>query len=496
MIRERVEVAILGAGFAGSLMALVLRRIGRTCVLFEKGTHPRFAVGESSTPVANLALEEISKDYELPRLWPLTEWGRWQRGYPHLACGLKRGFTFMRHEPGQAFRPRADHANELLVAASPSDEVADTHWFREHFDHFVLKEACAAGVPYYDQTDIQSIERGDHWSLRGRRLGQEVLATADFVIDATGPAGVLCRALQIDTSPTGLLTNAWTVFNHFTDVGLWQDELVASGGDTSPHPYRCDDAALHHVLDDGWMWVLRFNNGVTSAGFALDGDRSRPDESIAPEIEFDRYLRRYPSVMRQFARARTVQPWVRTGRMQRRAARVAGDGWALLAHAAYFLDPLFSSGNAHTLLTIGRLGRALAEHWGRPTLPAQLARYEEALLREGAFVDRLVHGCYRSFRNFDLLAAFVMYYFAGAIQAETRRREGRAGADEEFLFSHYPPFRDAVFRAHEAVVAMTATRRLSAEDVATFARQVARDISAYNPAGLCDPAKNNMYPFV
>jgi FADH2 O2-dependent halogenase len=496
MIRERADVVILGAGFAGSLMALVLRQIGRNCILVEKGTHPRFAIGESSTPVANLALEEISKGYDLPRLWPLSEWGRWQRAYPHLACGLKRGFTYVRHEAGQAFASRPDHANELLVAASPSDEVADTHWFREHFDHFVLQEAVAAGIPYYDQTNVKWLQRDDTWTIHGRQGAEEVEFRAQFVIDATGPAGVLCRELGIDTSPAGLLTNAWTVFNHFTDVGTWEETYRAAGGDPGPHPYRCDHAALHHVLDDGWMWVLRFNNGITSAGFALDGERCSLDATIPAEAEFERYLQRYPSVRCSFERARPVQPWVRTGRMQRRARRVAGDGWALLAHAAYFLDPLFSSGNAHTLLTIERLAGILGQHWGRPTLRAQLVRYEEKLLREVAFVDRLVHGCYRSFRTFELFTAFVMYYFAGAIQAETRRRQGMAGPDDEFLFSHHPPFREAVFRAHEAVVEMTTGRAIRAGEVEDFARQVGRDIAEYNPAGLCDPGKCNMYPFV
>jgi FADH2 O2-dependent halogenase len=402
----------------------------------------------------------------------------------------------MRHEAEKPFRGRADHRNELLVAASPNDEVGDTHWFREHFDYFILREALAAGVPYYDRTGITWMVRGEKWELRGRRDQEEVQATADFLIDATGPAGVLCRELGIDTSPVGLLTNTWSVFNHFTNLGLWEETFIEAGGDVSAHPYRCDDAALHHVLDEGWMWVLRFNNGITSAGFALDGERCQPDTALSPEAEFDNYLRRYPSVMQQFARAGTVQPWVRTGRMQRRARQVAGDGWALLAHAAYFFDPLFSSGNAHTLLTIKRLAKALEEHWGRPTLRAQLVRYEEMLQREIAFVDRLVHGCYRSFRDFDLLGAFVMYYFAGAIQAETRRRQGLAGPDDEFLFSHHPPFRQAVFQAHKEVVRMTGDRPVNTEEVAQFAREVAANIAAYNPAGLCDPGKRNMYPFV
>ncbi len=50
MIREDADVIVLGAGFAGSMIALVLHQLGRRVVLVERGRHPRFALGESSTP--------------------------------------------------------------------------------------------------------------------------------------------------------------------------------------------------------------------------------------------------------------------------------------------------------------------------------------------------------------------------------------------------------------------------------------------------------------
>jgi FADH2 O2-dependent halogenase len=487
-IHHEADVLILGAGFAGALMALVARQLGLRPVLLEKGRHPRFAIGESSTPIANLVLEDLAHTYNLPRLLPLTKYGRWQAAYPHLACGLKRGFTFVGHEAGRSFMPRPDHANELLVAASPRDDVGDTHWFREHFDHFIVKEACAAGIPYHDQTEVTALEHRNGWHVRGRRLGDDLHVTAAFVIDATGPGGLLPRTLGIDTSPATVRTNSWSVFSHFTDVDLWQNVLLEQGGRIGDHPYPCDHAALHHVLEDGWIWVLRFNNGVTSAGVMYDGERRPPEAEISPETEWAALLRRYPSVGRQFARARPVQPWVRTGRLQRQARRVAGDDWALLAHAAYFLDPLFSSGNAHSLLTIERLARIFAGHWGRSSLGAELAAYESSLLREVDFVDQLVHGCYRTFGRFDRLAAWTMYYFAGAIHSEERRRHGLAGERDEFLFSHHAPFREAVRHGHE--------RLLEVASVEEYERQVAKDIAPYNTAGLCDPAKHNMYPFV
>ncbi len=495
MIRERADVAILGAGFAGSVLAMVLRRLGRSVVLIERGAHPRFAVGESSTPLANLVLESLAGEYDLPRLAPLAEYGPWRRTYPHLACGVKRGFTFFQHEPSRPFLPRSDRANELLVGANPSEEAADTHWFREHVDHFLLAEAQSFGAAYHDRTEITEIAGGSGaWSLSGRREGEPLEVAAAFLIDATGPGGALTRAFGVPVNADDLLTNSWSVYTHFADVRRFEDLYRSSGGDADAHPYPCDEAALHHVLPDGWVFVLRFNNGLVSAGPVWDGTRRQPDEGVGPEAKWDALLHLYPSLTEQFASARPVRPFVRTGRLQRRARRAVGPGWALLPHAAYFLDPLFSGGNAHTLLGVERLGRIFREHWGRPSLDAALEEYERMLFREVAFLDRLIHGSYTAFRRFGLMAAFTMYYFAGAIHSEGRRRRGESGPGDEFLFSHDPAFRAALWRAHAELVRLC--REPDGHGEAEFGRRTAKDIAGFNPAGLCDPAKHNLYPFV
>ena len=88
-----VDIAIIGSGFSGSLLAMIARRLGRSVVLLERGHHPRFAIGESSTPLAALLLEEIAHSYDLPRLLPLAKYGAWKRAYPEVGCGLKRGYA-------------------------------------------------------------------------------------------------------------------------------------------------------------------------------------------------------------------------------------------------------------------------------------------------------------------------------------------------------------------------------------------------------------------
>src|SRR5947207_2875776 len=98
MIDIRADIAVIGAGFSGSLISMLLQRIGLRPVLIDRGTHPRFAIGESSTPVTNLILEDLANRYDLPRIAPLANYVRWKQTYPDIVCGLKRGFSYFHHE--------------------------------------------------------------------------------------------------------------------------------------------------------------------------------------------------------------------------------------------------------------------------------------------------------------------------------------------------------------------------------------------------------------
>ena len=89
-MRIDADIAVVGSGFAGSLTALCLRARGKRVVMVERGRHPRFAIGESSTPLANLLLEELAARYDLPRVGVFAKWGTWQRARPDIGGGLKR----------------------------------------------------------------------------------------------------------------------------------------------------------------------------------------------------------------------------------------------------------------------------------------------------------------------------------------------------------------------------------------------------------------------
>ena len=486
------DLAVIGSGFAGSLVSLLARRLGRSVTLVERGTHPRFAIGESSSPLANILLETLSDRYGLPRIRPLSRWGSWRRAYPEIGCGKKRGFTFYSHDAGFPFAARPDRENELLVAASPRDEIADTHWYRPDFDHFLVREAEEAGARYTDNTSIERVEeRGGRMFLSGDRAGEPVTISARLVVDATGPRGFLSRALVLGEESFEGLPRTEALYSHFRGV----HRLDASPGvrEEGEPPYPIDDAAVHHVFPEGWIWVLRFGNGITSAGVAAT-------EKCAEQLGFregapawDRLLRRLPTVAEQFSEARAILPFVHQPRLSFRSKVASGPGWTLLPSAAAFVDPLLSTGFPLTLLGIERLVRALEEDWGSPKFDTRLASDARRTLLEADTAGLLVGALYATFSDFPVFAALARLYFAAASYSEAARRLGRAELAGSFLCADRPDFGPAFSECcRQAILAAPAERR----DPAWRESLIRRATLAIRPidvAGLSDPTRRNWF---
>jgi tetracycline 7-halogenase / FADH2 O2-dependent halogenase len=433
------DVAVVGSGFAGSLAALLARRAGRSVALIERGAHPRFAIGESSSPLANLLLEELSDRYDLPRIRPLAAWGSWQRAYPEVGCGLKRGFTFYGHEAGRPFGGDPERRDQLLVAASPNDEVADTHWYRADFDRFLAEEAAAEGAEYLDRTEILGISHAScGFDIAAERGGRRMALRARFVIDASGPGGFLHRALGLETAAFPDLPETEGLFAHFEGVRRLDRMGIFPSADRPPYP--ADDAALHHVFDGGWIWVLRFANGITSAGVAATPSLARELRLSEGEPAWARLLARFPTVRDQFESSRTTRPFLHRPRLPFRSRSAAGPGWALLPSAAAFVDPLLSTGFPLALLGLERLARAMREDWGRPSFDDRLAHHGARTLSEADAAALLVSALYARFHDFPVFAALTLLYFAAASYAESARRLGRPVMAGAFLSADHPRF--------------------------------------------------------
>lgn len=438
-------------------MAMIGRRLGLSVVLLEQGRHPRMAIGESTTPLSNLVLERLCAKYDLPRIAPLAKWGSWQSTYPEIGCGLKRGFTFF-HQDG-----------ELLVAASPNDTVADTHWFRADVDHFLVLEAQQLGVDYRDCACIESVEVAERFAALSGRIGEERFGfQTRLLIDATGPRGFLHRALQLEESPLPGLPATESLYSHFT--GVSRTETSSAGV-----PYPVDDAAVHHIFDGGWVWVLRFNNGITSAGVVATRALAAELALSEGEAAWQRLLARVPALEAQFKYAIACQPFRYMPSVSFRSRMIAGDCWAMLPSAAGFVDPLLSSGFALNLLGIERLAEFIGGAGG-------LLSYAEQTESDLLAVSRLIGALYATMGNFPAFTAVSLLYFAAVSFSETAFRLGRPELALGFLL---PGAENLLERAHML---------RDAAGTRAFTDDVLRVINPFNLGRFGDPAMENRYP--
>ena len=425
-MKELFDVAIVGSGFAGSLLALVARRIGLSVVLLEKGSHPRFSIGESTSPLTNLMLESLAIRYSLPRLLPLTKWGLWQATYPGIGAGLKRGFTFFGHEDGRPFANLGNGRDRHLVPASPRDAVADTHWYRPDVDAFLVKEAADAGVDTRDHFALHAVDRsGAVWDIEGKRDGAPAAFSARFLVDATGRETALAKTLGAPLAFSAGMPATQALFSHF--AGVRRLDSMAEFRTTAAPPYPLDDAAVHHVFEGGWIWVLRFANGITSAGVAATEAFARDLDFAAGEPAWRRLLDRFPTIRAQFQDARALRAFDHCPQVAFRRARAAGPGWALLPSAAAFADPLLSTGFPLTLLGIDRLASALKEDFETPRFDSRLRDYESDTLQEADRTAAFVGSLYPVFGDFPRFVERASLYFRAAESVESIARAHLSG---------------------------------------------------------------------
>ena len=504
------EIVIVGSGFTGSLLARILTVQGYDVVLLERGTHPRFAIGESSTPLANLSLERIGIRYGMADCYNLATHGRWLAHFPEIRRGLKRGFTYYRHHPDQPFANRGLDSERLLVAASPQDSLSDTHWLRADVDHHFVRQAIAAGVDYRDRVDLTSADVApDSVHVSGTRDGAPFELRANFLIDASGPGGFLARQLSIPSGLEKTETRSALVFSHFDGVRLMKD--IVPGMPKGPYP---DDwAAVHHIIDEGWMYSLRFDDGVTSAGFLLTpsgiaslrssgiSDTSTKSAATSDASTLWRaMIQRYPTLESAFGEARPLMPISFLPAIQHRLARAVGERWAMMPHAYAFVDPLFSTGIAWGLRAVERLALAFehAANGRRVPDPEMLSRYDAALAAEADQIDLVVAGAYEAMAHFELFAAQAMLYFAAVSFAEVGQRllpqesvswNGFLGVGDAVLG---PLPRESLARLRQ--ITQRHGETATADERRDFAEWITRAIAPRNIAGLADPGRRNLYP--
>lgn len=301
------DVAVIGAGPAGSVASALLRKKGYQVCVLEKQHFPRFVIGESLLPHCMEMLEEAG----------FTDAVRAEPGFQ-----LKNGAAFS----------WGSRYTEFDFTDKFSDGPGTTYQVRRAvFDKILIGEAAKQGVEVRFGHGVTAFDNsGDFARLNIETdTGESYELTAKFVLDASGYGRVLPRLLDLET-PSHLPPRQ----AHFTHID-----------DNITHPKFDRNKILittHPQHRDVWIWLIPFGGNRCSVGVV-----GTPDKLVGEsETVLKKFVYECPMLNEILDKAvwendfpfRSIQGY------SANVKSLHGRHFALLGNAAEFLDPVFSSG--------------------------------------------------------------------------------------------------------------------------------------------------------
>ena len=178
------DVIIMGGGIGGVHAAAILAKHDLRVLLVEAEVHPRFTIGEATTPDTNFRLKLLGVKYDVPEIVHLSAFHT-TRDYVSPASGVKRAFSFLYQREGIEQNPQESHQYPTL--APPMGP--DCHFFRQDTDAYMLAIAMTYGADVRQQTRVAQIDIADELVTLGTAKGE--VFTGRYLVDATGMKSVL-----------------------------------------------------------------------------------------------------------------------------------------------------------------------------------------------------------------------------------------------------------------------------------------------------------------
>ncbi len=403
------DVAIIGSGIGGSTLAAVLARQGLSVIVFEGSTHPRFTIGESMILETSEAMRALAQFYDVPELAYFSSENFYN--YIGTSHGVKRHFSFLHHTVGQPQNIR--HSLQAVIPKLPYGH--EIHIHRQDSDYLLTALAVSYGADVRQGTQIQDITvEPDGVTIL---TAKGATYRANYVVDAGGMKSLLAN--KFNWRHRDLLTHSRTIYTHMIDTPCF-NQVGPTQADYG-FPYPISQGTLHHIFKGGWLWVIPFNNHpaatnpLCSVGLQLDSRLYPQRNDLTPEEEFYTFVQQFPTIYAQLKGAHPVRDWQRVDRLQYSAHHIVGNRFALLAHAAGFIDPLYSKGLYVTHMSIFWIADLLlkAKQTGDYSAAA-FAPLEQMTLDYIGMHDRLVASSYKAWGNYKLWQVYAVLWLLGA----------------------------------------------------------------------------------
>lgn len=309
MLRESVDVLVIGAGPSGCVSSSWLQKQGVKVKVLEKAKFPRFVIGESLIP-------RVMDHFDEAGLLPALDAAGFEK---------KLGARFIRGQESCTF----DFSDKF-------GEGWDWTWQvpRADFDKTLADAAQDNGVDIEFEAEVIAVafDGSKSTTTVKSKDGSTRQIEAKFIIDSSGYGRVLPRLLDLE-KPSALDPHS-SIFTHVDDANR-------------PAGVEGTQISFDIIQTDVWLWVIPFSNGKTSLGIVGPTEYIEALSSAGDTAEAMRNaIAKSDYYIRRFADTEFLFPPVKLKNYSCAVKQLFGEGYALTGNAAEFLDPVFSSGMA------------------------------------------------------------------------------------------------------------------------------------------------------
>lgn len=339
------DVAIIGAGPAGSATAITLAQSGFDVVLIDRAFFPRDKLcGDFVNPINWPVLQELNVAHELLSL-------------PHTKVSTFRlttanGAEVMRTMPGQG-----EYQFGLGLR-------------RFHLDHVLLERAARSGVSVYQGVKVSAVKQISRgWHLDLDEHGCPWVARAKLLVGADGRNSWVARQIGVASKPA----------DYAASVGF-EIQLQKVPG-------VCASVEIHQYIG-GYGGVVRVDPSTVNLCFTVK--RSMLGRSISFDNLRERFLRHNPFLDELVRASEPVSDLRSVWPVYFPARRCFGDGFLLVGDAARVTEPLTGEGIFFALRAGQLAARTMATALRQSNFTeVQLGSYDRACRSEFRARQRL-----------------------------------------------------------------------------------------------------------
>ncbi len=380
------DVAIIGGGLAGTLLARQLRRrlpalaIG----LFERTTESSFKVGESTV--------EIASNYLIRRLG--------LSGYLYDRQLPKNGLRFFFDTPTRdAPLERMSEIGAHALPFHPSFQIN-----RARLENDLRARNAADGVTVRLGARVRDLELGRDGGPHRFKVtsgGATDAYTSRWIVDASGRASTIARLESLRVAEPAHEIGA--VWGRFTGVRDLDDETPPEFRARVRHSSRAL-STVHFCYPGYWIWFIPLREGIVSVGVVGEQTLLAPAERSAES--FRAFLDEHGAVRALLAGAEMLDVDAYKHLPYATRRYFSADRWGLTGEAAAFSDPFYSPGSDYIALENDFLTDLIArdcEGDDAGALRERTELYDRFMHFRHESAMRLYRGLYQTLGSYELL---------------------------------------------------------------------------------------------